>query len=260
MKRIRVPKVLLLAYTTLHWEGVKKMLKHFGVEDIAPYEKHESEAEALIELAGRMCYRSFEVGLQPNISKIRKDSKKYSNNILVSKHGSVLEHPVLTFAFLNVSRVFTHELVRHRAGIAISQESLRFVRLTEISAWLPKILNPVEEEMVETIMFLEEQQKKMQKKFDWDNMRFSEKKKVTSALRRALPIGLATNIIWSANARALRWIVEMRTSQHAEVEIREVFGRVGYICKQALPLTFQDFDAVDLDDGTLSWQPTYSKV
>lgn len=235
------------------------MLRHLGT-DWNGYKDHTVEAEALIETAGRMCYRSFEVGLQPNIKKIRTNSEKYFENLLKSGHGSVLEHAMLTFAFMNVSRVFTHELVRHRVGVAISQESLRFVRLTEISEWLPEILRPVFDEMEESFLFLEEQQQKMQEEFDWDEMSFKEKKEITSALRRALPIGLATNIIWSANARTLRWVVEMRTHPSAEVEIRKVFGEVGRMCKIALPFVFHDFESIELDDGTTQWKPKYSKV
>lgn len=52
--------------------------------------------------------------------------------------NSVLEHATFTFIFHNVSRVFTAELNRHRAGCAISEQSLRFVRLTDIPMWWPE--------------------------------------------------------------------------------------------------------------------------
>jgi len=61
---------------------------------------------------------------------VRSDRREYFENLLRSAHGSVLEHAGYSFALRNVSRVFTHELVRHRAGSAFSQESLRYVRLT----------------------------------------------------------------------------------------------------------------------------------
>ena len=44
---------------------------------------------------------------------------------------------MFSFVLHNVSRVVTHELVRHRPGTAVSQESLRFVRLTDIPFWFP---------------------------------------------------------------------------------------------------------------------------
>ena len=81
--------------------------------------------------------RPWAPGLNANVSKVREDSAEYLRNILKSGHGSVLEHANFTFLFHNVSRVFTHELVRHRAGAAYSQESMRFVRLTDIPFWFP---------------------------------------------------------------------------------------------------------------------------
>src|SRR5947209_19727819 len=43
------------------------------------------------------------------------------------EHGSVLEHAVWNFIVTGVSRSFTHELIRHRAGWGYSQLSQRFV-------------------------------------------------------------------------------------------------------------------------------------
>lgn len=92
----------------------------------------------LIALAGKRCYKSFEPGLNPNVNKIRSDYADYFDNILASGHGSVCEHAVFSFAFENVSRVFTGEMNRHRAGWAISEGSMRFIRYGEsIPYWVP---------------------------------------------------------------------------------------------------------------------------
>ena len=107
-----------------------------------------SAGELLLEFGGRACYRSWEPGLNPNVSRIRTDRREYFANILRSGHGSVLEHANYSFAFRNVSRVFTHELVRHRAGSAFSQESLRYVRLTDIGFRVPAALEPVREQVL----------------------------------------------------------------------------------------------------------------
>lgn len=91
-----------------------------------------------IALAGKRCYKSFEEGLNPNVTRIRKHYDAYFENILASGHGSVLEHSVYTYAIENVSRVFTAEMNRHRAGWAISEGSLRFIRFGEnIPYWQP---------------------------------------------------------------------------------------------------------------------------
>lgn len=76
------------------------------------------DAEVLVEFCGRLCYKSWTEGLNPNVTRVRKDSAAYLLNILASGHGSVLEHAMFNFVVENGTRVFTHEGVRHRAGTA----------------------------------------------------------------------------------------------------------------------------------------------
>lgn len=73
------------------------------------------DAQKIIETAGRTCYDSFGQG---------RDSDEYAEHILEVGHGSVLEHAQYTFFITGVSRGMTHELVRHRIGVAISQRCL----------------------------------------------------------------------------------------------------------------------------------------
>lgn len=142
MKLVK-PKVRLIAKPQIDWEEVKAYL--MDVRGVAWYERQMSDnhdvqvndGESLIEFGGRLCYRSWEPGLNPNVTRVREDSDEYLENILKSLHGSVVEHANYSFIFQDVSRVFTHEFVRHRAGVSISQESMRFVRLTEIPFWFP---------------------------------------------------------------------------------------------------------------------------
>src|SRR5687768_17835263 len=150
-----------------------------------------NDAELLVELAGRACYRSWEPGLNPNVTRVRTDRGEYLANILSSAHGSVLEHASFTFALHDVSRVFTHELVRHRAGSAFSQESLRYVRLTDIGFRVPPALEPVRDRVVSIVEQLEEVQASLAAEhgLDDEGVPFAVKKEVTSALRRLAPIG-----------------------------------------------------------------------
>ena len=67
---------------------------------------------------------------------------------------------------------------------------------------------------------------------------FSRKKKITSALRRLLPNGQSNELGLSLNLRALRHTVQVRTSRHAEWEIREVFGQIYRLVKARFPLIF----------------------
>ena len=197
--------------------------------------------------------------MNPNVKKIREDQTEYIGNILKSKHGSVLEHAVTHWVFADVSRVFTHELVRHRAGMAFSQESLRFVRLEDLGLWLPpEIDNDISLRTIfeDTFKSLEELQLKLAKQLKIDDMKFSEKKKYTSAMRRVAPIGLATTIGVSINFRALRHILTMRTSKGAEAEIRMVLDPMMDTCKARWPSIFQDFDK----NAAGEWIPKYEKI
>ena len=260
MKQVE-PQVFLLARPTLHAEGLAAYLQAVGAPGWTT--DAPSAAEQLVEVAGRACYRSFEPGLNPNVTKVREGNKAYLENILAVKHGSVLEHSNWTFAFFNVSRIFTHELVRHRAGTAISQESMRFVRLTEIGAWLPPEIrdNPEARAIFEeAVVRGEEAQRRLAEVLKIEGRPFHEKKVLTSAMRRIAPDGVATTLIWTANARTLRWVIEARTTPEAEVEIRGVFGKVAEIMIREAPNLFGDFKPIPLPDGTCQWQPDHSKV
>src|SRR5262249_27549185 len=98
----------------------------------------DNDALNLAEFAGRLCYRSWEPGLNPNVTRVRSEQDAYLQNILSSAHGSGLDHVTFRFALPNVSRVMTQELGRHRPGVAIAQASLRFVRLADIGFWFPE--------------------------------------------------------------------------------------------------------------------------
>ena len=133
------PTVHLISRPAVDPQAVRAYLNSIGGTSWLDKQERDggSDAEALIEFAGRLCYRSWEPGLNPNVRKFRTDRREYFENLLASGHGSVLEHANFTFVFHRVSRVFTHELVRHRAGSAFSQESLRYVRLTDIGFRVP---------------------------------------------------------------------------------------------------------------------------
>ena len=152
----------------------------------------------------------------------------------------------------------THELVRHRAGSAFSQESLRYVRLAEIGFRVPPALEPVREQVLAIVEQLEQFQVSAANELgiDEEGVPFHVKKEVTSALRRLAPIGLSTDIVWTANARTLRHVIEMRTADGAEEELRSVFDTIAATMKAEAPSLFQDFERQD--DG--SWVPEHRKV
>ncbi|MGH6689758.1 MAG: FAD-dependent thymidylate synthase, partial [Gammaproteobacteria bacterium] len=249
------PIVIRLAQTEVNRAGVHFLRGAVGAPEFVT--DAETGGEELIELAGRLCYRSFAPGLNPNVTKVREGNAAYMANLLKQQHYSVLEHVHVTYAFLNVSRVFTHELVRHRLS-NFSQESLRYVRLDELGAYWPeafgeevfrKVLRQVtvegeltEDQMAENVASMvrssrlifedffrhaEDAQTKFANLFGLDHLTdFNIKKRLTSAMRRCAPIGLTTAIIMTTNLRNWRHVIELRTGEHAEEEIRKVIGMV----------------------------------
>jgi thymidylate synthase (FAD) len=261
--RETAPSIHLIARPSIDADAMRAYLADVGAESWLARREDESgdelnDAQLLVEFCGRVCYRSWEPGLNKNVTRVRTDQHEYLGNLLRSLHGSVLEHANYTFAFRNVSRVFTHELVRHRAGSAFSQESLRYVRLTDIGFRVPSALEPIREQVITLVEQLEEFQISAAETLGLDDegIPFAVKKEVTSALRRLAPIGLSTDIVWTANLRTLRHVIEMRTSSGAEEELRIVFDKVAELMCEEAPSLFQDFERGE--DG--SWLPQYRKV
>ncbi|TYB47665.1 FAD-dependent thymidylate synthase [Microbispora tritici] len=255
------PEVFLVAKPSVDYDELARYLREVGGESwLERLERGDFDAQDLAEFAGRLCYRSFEPGLNPNVVRVRADQEAYLRNILASAHGSVLEHASFSFVLHNVSRVRTHELVRHRPGVAISQESLRFVRLNDLPFWFPEWAREDAELMkraTEMLDRMEEFQNWMSAHFglDADGVPFSEKKHRTSFMRRFAPAGVATGLVWTANVRTLRHTIESRTAAGAEEEIRLVFTRIGEIMRAEAPALFGDYT---VEDG--AWIPGYRKV
>lgn len=257
------PHVYLISAPALDYDEIEDYLRDVGGESWLNRVEQDGadDAQNLVEFAGRFCYRSWEPGLNPNVTKIRQDQGKYLENILASAHGSVLEHAQFTFALHNVSRVFTHEQVRHRVGTAISQESLRFVRLDDLPFFFPEWAQEdgeLHDRAIRLLAEMEQFQTWMAEHFGLDNegVPFKEKKAKTSFMRRFAPEGVATGMVWSANIRTLRHTIETRTAAGAEEEIRIVFDRIGRIMQEECPLLFGDYEVNDKGE----WVPGWRKV
>ncbi len=135
-----------IARTGLDRSEIRKWLDRCGATSYEPPYDGITETEGIIGLAAKRCYMSFEPGLNPNITKVRKDWAVYLDNVLKSGHGSVLEHASWTWAIEGVSRVFTGEMNRHRAGVAISEGSMRYIRFTDIPWWMPTSIREQEKD------------------------------------------------------------------------------------------------------------------
>jgi thymidylate synthase (FAD) len=261
MKIIKEPEVFLVAKTMLTQFGLSDYLKSIG-DPAWKTTVGVSDAEMLIEASGRLCYRSWQPydetkpdATNKNVKKVREGNDTYLKNIIESGHGATLEHASATFIW-KVSRVTTHEVCRHRAGMAYSQESLRYVRLDDLNFWMPSAVladEALSKLFMETVISLEAVQKRLAEITNINSVgNFHLKKKLTSVFRRLGPMGLGTAIMITGNLRAWRNVIEQRTSEAAEEEIRIAALKTARILKDEYPNLFFDM-TIDEETGVCSF-------
>ncbi|MHC4063765.1 MAG: FAD-dependent thymidylate synthase [Planctomycetota bacterium] len=258
MRIIRKPTIYLVGTQTTNEAEIERFLADHGV---ATWHTDASVAgEKLAEIAGRVCYMSF--------AKPRPGgSAAYLERILESAHGSVLEHAVFNFIITGVSRSFTHELVRHRAGFGYSQLSQRYVDESVADFVEPACIADDPELHQVWLAAVEECQAAYVKLVAGLMHRFADqpdktlrRKLARQAARCVLPNATETKIFVTANARALRHFVELRASEHAETEIRTVAALMLERLQAAAPHIFGDYDLVKLPDGTSAVHTNHRKV
>lgn len=267
--------VHVLARTEVDRAAVRQWLDEMGADEFEiPPKKAVSDPALLVALAAKQCYMAFQPGLNPNITKVRQNMVEYLDNILMQRHGAVLEHAVFTFAINGCSRVFTGEMNRHRAGVGISERSMRYIRYTNIKFWMPECFREKEGDDASVAFKKEKSRDLLQRQFElqeaamhefaqiWEqelapNSTFHAKKTLTSAFRRVIGMGVATGGVWTLNLRALRHIIALRTDQSAEEEIVHVCRKIGRIMIEEVNELFGDFQDRH-GDGSLV--PDYWKV
>jgi thymidylate synthase (FAD) len=242
---VREPRVYLVGRQTVDQEVVSQFL----TDHEATWQTDtEVGAEALAEIAGRVCYMSYGKG--------RKTNREFLQHIVEVGHGSVLEHGVWSFLITGVSRSFTHELVRHR-HFSYSQLSQRYVNESESDFIEPDaiaedpelhaIWTKAAEATREAYDLLVEGLQKHYAAIPEATLR---RKLARQAARSILPNATETKIFVTGNARALRHFIELRGSEHAEVEIRKVAVRMLEIMREEAPNLFADYEIRTLPDGT----------
>lgn len=260
MEIIREPKVTLLArpsflgYPGLDWES-----------------DTEVPSQELVEFAGRLCYLSFGADAKMigghRCIPGRTANREYVENLLKVKHGSVLEHAVFTFLLEGVSRAFTHELIRHRAGFGYSQLSQRYVDESEVGFVLPPEIvegTPAFEtwtracaQVADAYRALVEQVSAQVTDAPTATLR---RKRARQAARAVLPNCAETKIVVTANARAWRHFIELRGAETADAEIRRVAIAVLRVLQREAPHIFGDFEILKAGDGSEITATPNSKV
>ena len=219
-----------------------------------------TDGERLSEFAGRLCYMS-----QANPAK--RPTREYIDNIKKQGHGSVLEHANYSLLLEGVSRSLTHELVRHRAGFAYSQLSQRYVDESNAAFVVPPAI--IGDEALEkawrdqvvgaqkTYVSLVEQ---LMERYGWVADRVHRRKMAREAARAVLPNATETKIVVTGNARAWRTMLELRTGEGAELEIRRLAVAVLRLLQREAPGFFADFAIYVADDRREAARVEYHKV
>ncbi|HEX7020905.1 MAG TPA: FAD-dependent thymidylate synthase [Gemmatimonadaceae bacterium] len=219
-----------------------------------------TDGERLSEFAGRLCYMS-----QANPAK--RQTREYLENIKKQGHGSVLEHANYSLLLEGVSRSLTHELVRHRAGFAYSQLSQRYVDESEANFVVPPAIQGDEglesawraqvSEAQRVYVSLVEQ---LMQRYGWVADKVHRRKMAREAARAVLPNATETKIVVTGNVRAWRTMLELRSSEGAELEIRRLAVKVLRVLQHEAPGFFSDFDIYMADDRQEAARIAYHKV
>lgn len=258
MNIVREPQVYLVGRQSVDAGEIDRFLSDSGVES---WETDSSVAgEKLIEMAGRVCYMSF--------AKPRPGGNAaYIERLLSVGHGSVLEHATWNFLITGVSRSFTHELIRHRAGFGYSQLSQRYVDESDTAFVEPSCIadnGELHEIWRSAVEHAHEAYTKLvaglQHHFADVTDGTLRRKLARQAARSVLPNATETKIFVTANGRALRHFIELRCNEHAETEIRIVAAKVCELLQKEAPNVFGDYRLEHLDDGTRAARTDYRKV
>ncbi len=219
-----------------------------------------TDGERLAEFAGRLCYMS-----QKNPAS--RTTREYLENIKKQGHGSVLEHANYSLLIEGVSRSLTHELVRHRAGFAYSQLSQRYVDESDAAFVIPPAIigdealveawkTQIESAQATYIALVD----KLMTRYQWVDDKVHRRKMAREAARGVLPNSTETKIVVTGNVRAWRTMLELRSSEGAEFEIRRMAIAVLRVMQTEAPSFFSDFETYVAADRAESARISYHKV
>lgn len=264
MRIIHEPTIYVVGRQTLDDAEVRRFLADHETSWATDLDSGERSAELIVELAGRICYMSFAE------KQFRKTNADYVGNLINQGHGSVLEHAVWDLLITGVSRSLTHELVRHRAGTGISQLSQRYVDESTADFVEPDIvaadpaLHAIWLRAIETMHgayndLVDGLAERVAREHP-DLPRTQRRKMAREAARSVLPNATETKLLFSANARALRWIITLRGGEGAEPEIRKLAVTLARLMRKEAPNLFGDLEIVRLADSTEGVRAGHQKV
>jgi thymidylate synthase (FAD) len=193
--------------------------------------QYTPDPERTVALAARLCYSPADIDeLKEKFSTA--DVRNFLEKIMSLGHQSVLEHASFTFGIEGISRVTSHQLVRHRIA-SFSQQSQRYVSHKERFA---AVIPPTIAERPETLARFEAQLAALHQSYA---------DMVAAGIpaedaRYILPNATETKIMVTMNARALLNFLELRCCERAQWEIRAMAVEMLRLAKGVAPIIFEN--------------------
>lgn len=210
------------------------------------------DAEKVIEMAGRVCYKS--EGRATDNS-----AGPFIERLKASKHESVLEHANFTARFI-CDRGISHELVRHRLA-SFSQESTRYCNYgkeqfgRQLTFILPNWMDDGwlgEYASGDVLAVMNDEEHSLPNR-SFIRALFNSELHYLGLLdagwtpqqaRSVLPNSLKTEVVMTANMREWRHIFKERTSPKAHPQMVEVMSILKAEAAQRWPFLFGDLMGV----------------
>lgn len=192
--------------------------------------RYTPEPDKTVAMSARLCYSA--IGAAQLEEKMSDEAAAKLVHKLVSMgHFSPIEHVSFTFAIEGVSRVLTHQLVRHRIA-SYSQQSQRYVAEHNFENIIPPSIaaKPEAKAKFEKLMV------------DIQNLynEFTEMGIANEDARYVLPNAAETKIVCTFNARSLMNFFQLRCCTRAQWEIRELANKMLAECKKVAPILFEN--------------------
>lgn len=206
-------------------------------------------AEELVEFSGRMCYLSFGDRQSP------RSNDEYIANLIRQDHGSVLEHASWTFLITGISRACSHQLVRHRVGVSVSQLSQQYHDESSAPAVMPDAIQRSPDaaaEWEEAITRAQQAYRRLLELAEDEASQLAPRERLRelrTAARSVLPGGTETKVVMTANGRALRHFLRIRGSVEGDEEMRTLSASLLDLLRDEAPSLFADFRVEMLEDG-----------
>ena len=241
MKIFTEPEVYLIAEPHVNFDGLGDFLRECGYSEMA--EMAKQDPAMIVELGGRMCFGSY---------KAFGKTKELVEHAVTLGHGSIFEHANFTFAITRCSRGFTHQMVRHRAGFAYSQESTHYIKYSDETARF----------CIEPYAYDTQDKKVIAYMILYDELKTEEQTKHNScgAARALLPNSIEAKILITANMRAWRHFCEERGNPHNTLEIRMVACKVLSILQKRAKVLVYGLELFEDADGRQSIKTSRKKI